>query len=129
MFIISADLNWIAKDITGGEGPIQFGLAHSDYTAAEIEEWFEVGNGLTTGDLVSREIAKRQIRQVGAIDFDNASGQGNAQFNDGRVKRTKLGFRIADGQTVNIWVRNMDGTDLTTGVEVNAAGKLYCNLL
>ncbi len=126
LFIISADLLWSAKDVVADEGPITFGLAHSDYTAAEIEEWFEIANGFVTGDKISRERANRQIREIGNMFFQLPDGQATVRFNDGRVKRTKLGWSIAEGQTIAMWARNNDGTILTTGTELLASGKVYC---
>lgn len=125
LFLIAADLTWIAKDITPGEGPIVFGLAHSDYSAAEVEEWFEQATGFVFGDMVEKEQAGRKCREIGAIDFGLADGQGDARFNDGKQKRTKLGFAIQSGQTLNMFARNMDGTALTTGTEINASGRIY----
>ncbi len=36
--ISSVDLMWTLRDLTVGEGPLVFGVAHSDYTAIEVVE-------------------------------------------------------------------------------------------
>jgi hypothetical protein len=55
---------------TVDDGPIMVGVAHSDYTNAEIEAWIELTTGWAEGDLVSREIAKRKIRKVGVFEHE-----------------------------------------------------------
>ncbi len=47
---------------TNNAGPIYVGVAHNDYTNAEIQEWIENTGAWNAGDLQSQEIAKRKIR-------------------------------------------------------------------
>ncbi len=56
---------WSLDGMVAGQGPILFGIAHSDYGATEIEEVIENTGGWNEGDKVSQEIAKRQIRIIG----------------------------------------------------------------
>ncbi len=88
------------------DGPILCGIAHSDYTAAEIEEWIENSDSWDEGNLVQQEIATRKIRQVGV--FDNPIDEASVSvLNDGKPITTKLGFILNQGQTLQVWGYNM----------------------
>lgn len=121
-WIISADLIWSLRNHTAGEGPIHVGLAHPDYSDAEIEEWFENSGSLQKGDLVSQEKARRRIRQVGSF-----SGKDTEEhLNDGKPIRTKCMWGIIAGQTTaKLWAYNQSAAALTTGSSVLATGKVY----
>ncbi len=86
-------------------GPITFGVAHSDYTSAEIEEWLESSGSWDAGDLRSQEIARRKIRQVGTFEAPSAATD-TARFNDGRAITTKCGWMLQTGQTLRFWWYN-----------------------
>ncbi len=94
-------------------GPITFGVAHSDYTSAEIEEWIESLGSWDAGDLRSQEIARRKIRMIGT--FENPSSVSDtARFNDGRQITTKCGWMLQTGQTVRFWWYNEGSGALAT---------------
>lgn len=117
-YAASARLTWNIKDLTVGEGPIYCGLAHSDYSATEIEEWFEVANTWQLGDQVSQERVKRKIRQVGVF-----SGELQEEsLNNGRPIKTKLGFGLPSGSGITQWAYNDSGSALTTGSSINISG-------
>ncbi len=99
--------------ITPDAGPLHLGVAHSDYTDAEIEEWIELTTGWAEGDQVSREIAKRKIRRIGSWE---ASGQALATqvLNDGRPITTKCKWMLTTGQNIKFWVYNSGTAALTT---------------
>ncbi len=89
------------------------GVAHSDYTAAEIEEWIETTGSWDEGDLVQQEIAKRKIRRCGI--FDGPSDANNtAVLNEGAARRTKCGWILNLGDGLNQWAYNMGTGDLAT---------------
>lgn len=119
---ISVKLNWSLENHTAGEGPIVVGIAHGDYTQAEIEAWMETTAMMTRGDLVAtREIGQRLIRQVGMFSGNEV----NEVLNDGKAITTKLNWVVAVGDVLDVWAYNMDGTALTTGTVVTQAGRLF----
>ncbi len=93
------------------DGPIMVGVAHSDYSAAEIEAWLENAASWETGDLVqSREIGRRLIKMIGI--FESRGPLESATLNDGKPIRTKLGWGLATGQTIALWAYNMGDSNL-----------------
>ena len=119
--------SWSLSDFTSlvDDGPIRVGLAHSDYTSAEIEEWIENAGSWNEGDLVNQEIAKRKIRDVGVFRTEDATVDAPAAvatLNEGRPIRTKCGWILLQGQTVTIWAYNQGSSVLTTGSHVIVGG-------
>ncbi len=95
------------------DGPIMVGVAHSDYTSAEIEEWVENIGSWNEGDLVNQEIAKRKIRRIGVFDSpDDATTA--VVLNNGKPIRTKLGWILLQGQSLKQWAYNMGSSPLAT---------------
>ncbi len=117
--ITSAVLTWAWHDITVGDGPIVVGLAHSDYTAAEIEECLEAAGAWDEGDKVAQEQAKRLVREVGTF----SDGTTDQELNDGKPIKTKLNWLLATGDTLQTFIWNR-GAALTTGSEVVVTGHL-----
>ncbi len=126
MWLNSVDLSWGMQDLTPGEGPIVVGIAHEDYTDAEIEEYLENTGSWNPGDLVDQEVAKRKVRVVGQF-------AGNLGFeetlNDGKPIRTRCRWRNAENQSLKLWAYNNGGGALTTGGVVRPIGNAYLNLL
>lgn len=114
----SVELQWALDELTAGEGPITVGLAHSDYTIAEIEEFLEQEAPLGPSSKVEREIAGRFIRRVGTFAGDTT----HETLNDGKPIKTRLNWLIADGFRINMWCYNNSGAALTTGATVRAMG-------
>jgi len=107
--------------IVAGAGPILVGLAHNDYTNAEIEEWIENANSWSEGDLVAQEVAKRKIRRVGVFGV-TISGDEEV-LNDGKPITTKCGWYLQTGQTVTFFFYNQGSVALSgTDPEVAIAG-------
>lgn len=103
-----------------GDGPVIVGLAHSDYSAAEIEEWIEQTQSWSRFDLIGQEIAKRKIRRIGQWEL-NTPVADTVVLNDGKPLTTKCGWMLGTGQTVEFWVYNA-GTALTTGAVAGIRG-------
>jgi len=103
----------------------EFGLAHSDYTAAEVEECLEASASIDIGDKVAQEKSNRLVRSIGIITAGGPITAGGLNFNDGRKVRTKLNWKIGIGQTLNLWVRNGSGVVYTTGAKLLMAGSLW----
>ncbi len=109
------------RDLTAGEGPLLVGVAHSDYTEAEIEEYLENETQLTRGDLVAtREISRRLVRRIGIFGGGTLTQDA---LNDGKPIHTRLNWPMATGDTLTFWVLNM-GSTLTTGAEAVFTGNL-----
>ncbi len=121
-FAISSEQTWNLEAHTAGEGPIVVGLAHSDYTAAEIEEALEAVASWDAGDRIAQERRRRKVRQVGIFN-----GQATTEvLNDGRPVKTKLGFVINSGETLKVWAWSKDSSNLTTGTILGTQGGLSC---
>ncbi len=108
-------VNGIAAD----EGAA-FGLAHSDYTAAEVEECLEATGALDKGDKVAQEQANRLVREIGTLDLDPST-----KWNDGRQIKIRLNWLMSTGDTLNLWIRNSSGTIYSTGGGIAIAGELW----
>ncbi len=102
-------VRWALQGLTKADnaGPIQVGVAHSDYSLVEIEEYLELSTGWAEGDKVSQEIAKRQIRRIGTFEESGT-------LNDGKAIKTKLNWILNAGQTCAIFAYNQGGAALAT---------------
>ncbi len=121
MFLLSIEATFALGEHTPDQGPITFGVAHSDYTSAEITEWFAATNNWDTGNKVAQEFARRKIRQVGT--FSGALAQ--EVLNDGRPIKTRLRFGLESGQTLQTWAINEDTSTLTTGTRISTNGQIW----
>ncbi len=119
-FITSIDLAWSLIGVAG-EGPLEFGVAHPDYSASEIEECLEVSVG-APNNMIERETARRLVRVIGVFDGDEVP----EKINDGRPIKTKLNWRVdgdADGiAPLVVWVRSRFGGTLTGGAIIKWNG-------
>ncbi len=120
--VLSAELSIAMEGLTAGDGPIEVGVAHSDYTAAEIEEALEAAGAWDEGNLVAQEQAKRLVRRIGVLTGEETV------LNEGQPIKTRLNWRIAIGDTIQYWLRNR-GIQLTTGMEVGFQGVLHTVLV
>ncbi len=116
--VTSIVANWMLDDATVNEGPIVFGVAHADYTDAEIEAWIETLNTWNEGNLISKEIANRKIRQIGTFSL----AESDEQFNNGLPVKTKLNWVILQAQGLRMWAYNRGGAVMTTGAVLRAEG-------
>lgn len=126
--VISAHLAYSIADIGAVvDDAFAFGLAHGDYTAAEIEECLESGGSMDMGDKIALEQSSRLVREVGMISgpSDPSGGAGGIPFADGRVIRTKLNWMLSIGEALQVWVRNNSGNVYTTGSTLAVSGKLW----
>ncbi len=100
-----------------GVGPLMFGLAHSDYTDAEIEDWVEDVGSWDEGDLVRQEIGRRKIRMVGELHAPDTASDASV-LNDGVPVKTKLNWILLQGQTLRLWVFNLGAGALQTTIPI-----------
>ncbi len=115
--------NWTP---TANAGPIMFGVAHSDYTNAEMEEFIENVNSWNEGDLVQQEIAKRKIRIIGTFLAPESAAHDEA-FERGRKVKTKINWMIETGATLQVWVYNT-GTMSVATTTPTIDGRGHANL-
>ncbi len=105
--------------LTPGQGPIAFGVAHSDYTAAEIQAVFDSTGTWDTGDKISQEISKRLIRQIGVFVSDaGGTAVQDVKFNQGRPVKTKLNWMLNTNETLQLWAFNTSASALATTAPV-----------
>ena len=124
--LISLDFvaTWIdIKAIT--DSGLMFGFAHSDYTAAEIEEALEITTSINQGDLIAREKADRLVRIVGTIQGNPDSVDDSEVFAGGMKRRIKLNWSFPIGKTLNMFVFNASGTVWTTGSSILLTGTAF----
>ncbi len=120
--ILSVDASWGMEDLTAGDGPISVGVAHSDYTDAEIEECLEAAGAWDEGNKVAQEQAKRLVRDVGLLTEEETA------LNEGQSIKTRLNWRMATGDTLAFWLRNR-GANLQTGMAITVQGWLHTVLV
>ncbi len=121
---LNCSYNWldIADAIDDGA---QFGVSHSDYTDAEVEECLEASGSIDLGDKIAQEKANRLVRQIGNFGSLSGSNLGGRMFNDGKPVRTKLNWLMSASDTVNLWVRNSSGVVWTTGSKIGITGDMW----
>ncbi len=124
MLVSSVVATYSLSGWTGGDniGPVMVGLAHHDYTLAEIEAYLEHQTSWNEGDLVSQEIANRKIRRIGVFESPGDVGA-DASLNDGKPVKTKLNWILVTGQGVNFWIYNQGSAAFaTTDPNVHISG-------
>ncbi len=120
--VTSVKASYVITEKAGNDDGQAFGLAHSDYSAAEIEECLEAVGAIDQGDKVAQEQVNRLVRQIGTmVSRDNTE----ATFNDGRPVKTKLNWLIGIGDTLVVWVRNSSGVIYTTGASIRVNGEMW----
>ncbi len=119
---------WTLSNLTTAQGPIAFGVAHSDYTDAEIEACIETIDSWNEGNLPAREVGNRKVRQIGTFVGEAAAGGTvDVQFNDGKPIKTKLNWILTNGDALTMWAYNLStGALATTDPLMRAVG--YANL-
>ncbi len=123
--VISTNLSYSITDVgaTIDDGQ-EFGLAHSDYTTAEVEEAIEAGGSVDIGDKVAQEQANRLVRTIGMMAGQPGTGA-SLSFNDGRRWKTKLNWHIGIGKSLRLWVRNGSDTVYTDGANLVVVGDMW----
>jgi len=123
--LISVKASYSWSDKATIDDAATFGLAHSDYDAAEIEECLEASTSIDLGDKIAQERANRLVRTIGTITGDsNVANQGN-NFAGGRLVKTRLNWLMSIGDTLTLWIRNSSGNVYTTGSAITMAGDFW----
>ncbi len=123
-FVTSLVANWSLSDFTvvANDGPVMVGVAHSDYTDAEIEEFIENAGSWNAGDNVqSKEVGRRLVRVVGTFGLTGEAASSSV-LNDGKAIKIKLNWMLMTGQTLRVWAYNLGNSPLTTGAIVHTQG-------
>ncbi len=94
--------NWTPA---AGVGPLVFGVAHGDYSDAEIEEVIENTGSWNEGDKIAAERARRQIRTIGVYQSP-LDAAGVTTLNDGKPVKVKLNWILNQGESLKIWAYN-----------------------
>ncbi len=127
--LVSLDYNAAWNEIQSGiDGNCLFGVAHGDYTAAEIEECIEATASIVQGNKIANEQANRLVRVLGTISGVGAGGgstDADSIFNDGEKMRAKLNWQIPIGITVVMWALNQSGAVWTTGSSLAMTGTAH----
>ena len=121
--VVGATLN----GLTAPQGPIWFGVAHSDYSAAEIQESLLVVGSWDRGNKIAQEQSKRLVRQLGIFTTDAASGVVDVQVWDGAMRKFKLNWLLNPGDGLNWWCMNV-GEVILSGTDPEASLFGHANL-
>ncbi len=100
---------------TASVGPIEVGIAHSDYDTTEITEYLQNGGSWDEGNKIQQEIARRQIRSLGIFEIKSNSGM-NSVLNDGKPMKTRLNWVLNNGDTLDLWAMNLGTQPIGTTV-------------
>ncbi len=123
--VVSADLAYQLTDLAAAiDDGQEFGLAHSDYSASEVEECLEAQSSMDVGDKIAQEQANRLVRSIGFFGGSELADS-SLNFNDGRPVKTKLNWLLSIGDTINLWVRNGSDTVYTTGTGLAILGNIW----
>ena len=104
------------------DGPILVGVAHSDYSDAEIEAYVENIGSWNEGDLVNQETSKRWIRKIGTFQWPVTATEQSVVLNDGKPIKTKLNWILNDEQGLKLWAYNQGISAILTGAEIFMQG-------
>ncbi len=95
------------------------GVAHSDYTDAEVEGWLESAGSWDRGNTTAREVRSRMCRIVGSFRLGGGHNVSNVVvLNGGRPIKTKLNWLLTEGQTIKLWIFNGGAAAYATTVPV-----------
>ncbi len=121
-YAVSADVFIGFRGATALEGPITFGFNNGDLSVTEVTETLDA-TVTSESDIIAKERLRRPVRRIGKVsDMHAGGGEG---FNDGKAKRVKLHFNLANSIQIEGWVRNQSGAALTTGAIVEWQGTIY----
>lgn len=118
-FVSSMLADWSIRNVTTGTGigPVMVGVAHGDYSDAEIEEWIETVGSWNEGDMVqSREVGRRLIRRIGTFTTNIQSAVADSWNLQDKPIKTKLGWILIQGQTLRVWAYNLGGSPFASTV-------------
>ncbi len=109
--------SWSLSGMTAGDniGPVLMGVAHSDYSSAEIEAWVENFQGWQEGDQIAREVGQRKVRIAGQLGSPASVGETEV-LNNGNKLKMKLNWILNAGDTLKLWAYNLGSAAIATTV-------------
>ncbi len=113
--VSSIDCIYALAGMTAGDniGPIEVGVAHSDYSLAEVEACLERTNSWKEEDKIAAELSSRLVRKIGVFEVPSTTGE-SFTLNDGKSIKTKLNWILNAGQGLNFYFYNTGGQPLAT---------------
>ncbi len=123
-YVSSIVATWFLDQFTplANAGPVMVGVAHSDYSDAEIEAFIETTGSWNETDQIAQEVGKRKIRIIGVFDTP-IDALTTVVLNDGKPITTKLGWILTQTQTLKLWVYNVGVIAFaTTNPNIRAEG-------
>ena len=124
LFVVSVDMTAVTRGLTADEGDfLEVGTSHGDLTDTEVEETLQAE--LTDpDDIIARERARRPVRRYGFMIRTDADGIHSA-LEQGKMVRRKHMFSVGNDHSLNVWVGNRSGSQLTTGAVTNVVGTIF----
>ncbi len=117
--VISTDLSVAIRNLTPGQGPLDYGLQEQGFTVAEVAEALDASPLSQYGPAMER--SRRKVRLYGTFNGEEA----DSTVNDGKPIRKKMFLRAFGHSTfaaARVWMRNKSGATLTTGAVVEIQG-------
>ncbi len=114
VFITHARVIAAIRSLTGGEVPVELGIAKGSLTIAEIGEKL-VASPTSQDDVPAVEHAKRYARTIGTF----GSPDTDQLLNNGEPIMMKVMLKVTSGQELpKFWAKNLSGGSLTTGAVI-----------
>lgn len=125
-YIISVDYSFHWRDAVAGEGPMEVGFHHNEYSSTELLEALDPET-LGPADLIKQEHQKRLVRRVGTIPV--VTNSPSTLPADGRLDRRKIGFTVPAGDALSMFIVNRSGATLTNNPTLECFGTIYLKWL
>ena len=122
MSSIDCDYSLSNFTIAANVGPIEIGVAHGDYTLAEIQAWSDLSTGWDEGNKGSQEIAKRLIRTIGVFSGPEVTNAVST-FHE----KVKLNWILNQGLSLQFWFKN-NGSAAISSTDPNVNVQGHANL-
>jgi len=119
LYLMSADLLISIRNVTAGEGPIEFGVCHSDVTQAQLAAYLNSSGNVDPDDLDAIALARwgKYIRRLGYLSCITS----DETVNNGMMKRYKIKMKIGNDHQLYAWAFNR------TNAQMSDAGNLLFN--
>ncbi len=123
--VISVDVGFRLESETNEDIVLDFGLNHAAYTVTQIGECIDA-RPVSRDDKVAIEQSNRLVRPVGTVYHNSTSTEDADLWDDGRLHRIRLNWRIGQPESLAYYVVNRSAATLSTGAVVTMTGTAYC---